>query len=946
MSGVFRVEFGLLGPLSVEAGSTPISVSAKQQRVLLAALLLNAPGVVSVEVLAELVWDGRPPTRYRAALHTAVQRLRATLGFGNAGLIRTIPPGYTIEVGAGDFDVFRFEALADRGRTAAADGDWITAADLLRQALALWRGDALADITARTLHQRYGDALSEQRLQVLTARIEADLRLGRHEELIGELTRLIAEHRLWERFYGQLMLALYRAGRVSDALAVYQRLRRTLADELGTDPAPEVQVLHRQILQSERLDPGREPAEEPSGAPVAAPLVPAQLPAGPRHFVGRARELKALDALLDRRVAGRPGTVTVAAIDGSAGVGKTAFALHWAHQAASRFPDGQLYVNLRGFDPTGQPLRPSDALRTFFAALDFPPARIPGTLEAQAGLYRSLLAGKRMLVVLDNARDADQVRSLLPASPGCLVLVTSRRRLTGLIATEGAHRLPLDLLSPGEARELLAGQLGAEPVERDPDAAAALVEACARLPLALTIAAAYSACNPQKPLAAIARQLREAGLNTFATGDPATDIRTVFSWSYATLPAGAQRTFRFLGLHPGPDITLPAAAALTDTDPATVDGHLEHLVQAQLLTEEAPGRYAFHDLLRAYATEQARARDNPIDWHGALRRIFDFYLCTAREAQSMLRPSIDCLVPPSPPRPDVVPEPFTDTRQAWAWFEAEHKVLLGVVTMAARTGFDVHTWQVAWTLVTFFERRGHWHDLAVVQRTALDTAQRSGDLAGQAHAHHMLGRLYARRGDHEKAGDHFGASLEQFRQLGDVVGQALGHHTFAEVHERAGRDRKAVAHAEQALELFSSAGHEIGKAQARSALGWYRSRLGDRQARQDCEWAVRRLAELGDKPGEAEAWARLGAVHHDAGQYPEAARCFRRAAGLFRQLGARYCEAATLMRLGDAQQATGDRPAARESWRGALSLLDDLGHPDAEQVRERLSPVAVRGVPA
>lgn len=945
MSGVFWVKFRLLGPLSVCAGSTPVLVSAKQQRVLLAALLLNAPRVVSVERLAELVWDGRPPARYRGALHSAVQRLRATLGFGNGELIRTMPPGYAIEVGEDDLDVFRFEALADRGRTAAADGDWTRAADLLRQALALWRGDALADIAAGTLRHRYGDALSEQRLQALTVRIEADLRLGRHEALIGELTRLIAEHGLWERFYSQLMLALYRAGRVSDALAVYQSLRRTLADELGTDPTPEVQTLHRQILQSERLDPDRDSAEEPSGfLGSATPLVPAQLPAGPRHFVGRARELKALDALLGRRVG--PGTVTIAAVDGSAGVGKTAFALHWAHQAASRFPDGQLYVNLRGFDPTGQPLHPSDALRTFFAALDLPPARIPETLEAQAGLYRSLLAGKRMLVVLDNARDAEQARPLLPASPGCLVLVTSRRRLTGLIAADGAHPLTLDLLSPDEARDLLAGQLGSEPVERDPDAAAALVEACARLPLALTIAAAYSACNPRKPLTAITRQLREAGLNTFSTGDTATDIRTVFSWSYAALPAGAQRTFRSLGLHPGPDITLPAAAALTDTDPATVAGHLEHLAQAQLLAEELPGRYAFHDLLRAYATEQARARDNPTDSHAALRRIFDFYLCTAREAQAMLRPSIDCLVPPSPPRPEAESERFTDTQQAWDWFEAEHKVLLGVVTMCARTGFDVHAWQVAWTLVTFFERRGHWHDLVAVQRTALETAQRCGDLTGQAYAHHMFGRVCARRGDHQQADDHFTTSVEYFRQLGEVVGQGLGHHALAQVCGREGRDRQALMHAEKALELFRSAGQETGEAQARSAVGWYRSRLGDPPARYDCEWAVRRLAELGHQPGEAEAWGRLGAVHDDAGQYPDALRCYRRAVGLFRQLRDRYREAATLVSLGDAHQATGDRPAARESWRAALSLLDGLGHPKADRVRERLCPVAVQGVPA
>jgi len=467
-----------------------------------------------------------------------------------------------------------FEVLAARGRAAAQAGSWSQAAGLLADALGLWRGEALADVPSQLLRQREAPPLEDLRLQVLGARIDADLALGRHGEVVAELRQLVAAHPLWEHFHAQLMLALYRSGRQGDALAAYQDVRRVLAGELGVDPGPELTLLQQRILAADPAlvltetgaaapapptprppaasapgAPGTAgPAAEPGpGAPAAqpgpddgaamwAPVVPRQLPVAARHFAGRAGALTAL-AGLAAEAGGTDGTsraMVIAVIEGTAGIGKTALAVHFAHQAARDFPDGQLYVNLRGFDPAGPPMTPGEAIRIFLDALGVPAAQLPASLDAQTGLYRSLLAGRRMLVLLDNARDAGQVRPLLPAGPGCLVLVTSRSQLTGLAAAEGARPMALDLLTGGEAHELLAARLGDERLAAEPAAVQELIGLCARLPLALAIAAARAASQPALPLAALAAELRDAGgrLDALDVGDTAASVRAVFSWSY------------------------------------------------------------------------------------------------------------------------------------------------------------------------------------------------------------------------------------------------------------------------------------------------------------------------------------------------------------------------------------------------------------------------------
>jgi DNA-binding SARP family transcriptional activator len=432
------MEFGLLGPLTVRDGGKPVVVSAPRQRALLAALLLSAGTVVAFDDLAELVWDGQPPRAAREALHSAMQRLRSSLGRAGRDLVRTCPPGYLIELGENDLDVRRFGQLAAQGRAAAAAGKWPQAADVLREALGLWRGEPLADVPSQLLRAREVPYLTEQRLEVLASRIDADLHLGRHSELVAELRHVVTQYPLREHFHAQHLLALYRSERQADALAAYQDVRQLLNEELGVDPGPDLERLHQRILTADPellLPAGGQPGISPSVPPARisarppgpadahvppqAEVVPAQLPGAVRHFIGRAAELKELMALLNAP-GGGASAVVISAIDGTAGIGKTALAVHFAHQVSERFPDGQLYVNLRGYDPSGPPVTTAEVIRGFLDAVAVRLPRIPASVDAQAALYRSILASRRMLVVLDNARDAGQVRPLLPGSPACL----------------------------------------------------------------------------------------------------------------------------------------------------------------------------------------------------------------------------------------------------------------------------------------------------------------------------------------------------------------------------------------------------------------------------------------------------------------------------------------------------------------------------------------------
>jgi tetratricopeptide (TPR) repeat protein/transcriptional regulator with XRE-family HTH domain len=706
--------------------------------------------------------------------------------------------------------------------------------------------------------------------------------------------------------------------------------------------------------RDDREEPDAEVEEAADGGPRAvvdgqsagpatevAAVTPAQLPAGAAHFAGRAAALHRLDGFLPVAVGGKTTTVVITAISGTAGVGKTALAVHWAHRVAARFPDGQLYVNLRGFDPGGSVLGAREAVGVFLDALGVPPQRVPTSFEAQVGLYRSLLAGRRMLVVLDNARDAEHVRPLLPGSPGCLVVVTSRSELTSLVVVEGAHPLTIDLLSAAEARELLVRRLGSGRIAAERAATEEIILTCAGLPLALAIVAARAATHPGFPLTTLAAELRDAGgLGPLSGGDATADVRAVLSWSYRTLGPAAARLFRLLGLHPGPDIATPAAASLAGIPVEQVRPLLAELAGAHLATEHAPGRYTFHDLLRLYASELANSIDTGAERHGAVHRVLDHYLRAAHNAAVLLNPQRDP-IGPVPPRPLVTSEEPADHEQALAWFATECCVLLAAVDRAAAAGFDSHAGRLAWTLVDFLKRRGHWHEWATTQHTALAAAQRLGDREAQAEAHRNLGRIHYRLGSFDDAYRHLYQAVDLFGQVGNHVGQANAHFALAGAFGRQERHKEALGHAELAFELFQSAGHRIGQADVANTIGWNAAHLGDYQrALTQCEYALALHRELGDREGEAHTWDSLGYAHHHLGHHRRAVACYQRALDLYLDLSDRKGEAETLTRLGDAHHAAGNPVATRNAWQHALDTLDDLGHSDAAQVRAKLERLA------
>jgi tetratricopeptide (TPR) repeat protein/transcriptional regulator with XRE-family HTH domain len=703
-------------------------------------------------------------------------------------------------------------------------------------------------------------------------------------------------------------------------------------------------VLHVSADRLEELLEGDGPAGSARG-PEAGPredppvTVPRQLPPAVADFTGRTAELETLTRILGSAGTGAPGTVVVAAIGGTPGVGKTALAVHWAHRVAGRFGDGQLYANLRGFDPSGAPVTAPEALRGFLAALGVPPDRVPPALDAQAALYRGMLADRKALIVLDNARDEQQIRPLLPATPGNLVIVTSRNQLSGLAAADGARLLSLDVLSHGEAVQLLTARLGPDRAASDPDAVDEIAALCACLPLALAVAAARAVARPGFPLAALAAELHDAAdrLDPFDDVDPAASVRAVFSWSYQQLSREAARMFRLLGLHPGPDITTSAAASLAATSEPEARRVLRELTRDCLITEHLPARYAFHDLLRAYAAAQASGCDSGNDRAAATTRFLDHYLHTACAASDLLQP-LRSPAKPALVSPGVVPEQLADYKQAMAWFEAEHHVLLAAIAHAAGSGFHRHAWRLPWAMSDYLDRRGHWHEWAAAQRTALAAATRLGDVAGQAVSRCLLGSACFRTGDDHQAGAHLRLSLELCQLLGDRFGEARIHIVLARIAERRDRLADALGHYERALELFQAVGDPTAQAHVLNYIGWVHGLLGDyQQAHTFSQRSLTVGAAIGDRDGEACARRTLGYTEHQLGNFTAAATSYERALSIFREFGDRLNQARTLGNIGDTRHAAGEHSQARDAWQQALAILEDLRHPDAGEVRAKLA---------
>jgi tetratricopeptide (TPR) repeat protein len=594
-------------------------------------------------------------------------------------------------------------------------------------------------------------------------------------------------------------------------------------------------------------------------------------------------------------------------------------------------------------------MEPSEGIRHLLDALRGPSEWIPATVEAQAALYRSLVAGRRMLILLDNARDSDQVRHLLPGVAGCLVIVTSRNQLSGLVTAHGAHPVTLETLSADESRELLADRVGADRLAAEADAADAvdeadavdavdeIVERCARLPLALAIVAARAARWPDLALRTFADQLGSGSdpLDALDAGAPAANVRVVFSWSYRGLRPPAARLFRLLGLHCGPDISAAAAASLAASSPTLARASLSELVDAGLLTEPRPGRFRFHDLLRAYARELAGRVDSERRRRAATVRLLDHYVHTTR---TTVPPAVGAPMEPGPCRPGVTPETLADPAQAMDWLTSEHQVLVGAVRQASEAGLDTHVQHLARVLFHYFDRRGHWIDGVTTGRCDLVAATRSGGPTAQAAAHRRLARAYERLDRFADAHAHLAQALRLCREAADPVALANTHHAFALLLERQGDPAAALDHARRALRLFRAAGQRHAQAWALNGIGWYHALLGRYpQALAYGRRALPRLEKLGHRPGQADTWDTLGYAHHHLGDHTEAIACYRNALALRRELGDHYREATVLRRLGHTYRVVGDDPATREVWLRAATILRDLGHPDLEAVRADLA---------
>ncbi|MET8281727.1 tetratricopeptide repeat protein [Micromonospora sp. NPDC005174] len=762
------------------------------------------------------------------------------------------------------------------------------------------------------------DAAGAQTSDDLARLLRALRRRHARQQRDGELTyRELAARTGWSH----TAIAEYLTGKT---LPPTDRLD-ALVQLLGATPAEQGEL----ATARDRIEESRRRAPRAPGRPI-----PRQLPADVASLAGRDDEL----AVLDKLVAA-PTSVVVAAISGTAGVGKTALAVHWAHRVADRFDDGQLYVNLRGFDPRGQAVSAAKALDGFLDALGVPATRVPADLDAQAALYRSALAGKRILVVLDNARDAEQVRPLLPGTPTIMVLVTSRNQLTSLVGLDGAHPLPLGLLSQDAAAHLLAHRLGVERVAAEPRAAEAIIAACARLPLALSIAAARVQ-QSGFPLDTLAASLGAAGqrFGVLDAGDAVGEVRAVFSWSYTALSAPAAGLFRLLGLHPGPDITVAAAASLAGRPVDDTRRLLTELTRANLLAEHRPGRFTAHDLLRAYATELGDGTDTGPDRRAATIRLLDHYTHTTHAADALLRPHsdpVDHLM--TSPAVGVRPERPTSHAEALEWLTAEHPVLVAALRLAASGGFDAHTWRLGRALDTFLDRQGHWHDRVETCRAALLAAERLGDPVAQAVAHRFLAGAHTVVDQYADALGHLERALDLYVASGDTEGEARTHQNLASLWDRQGEPRRALEHSERTLVLARTVGHRRAQADALNAVGWCHAQLGEHlTAVTYCQQALDLLQQLDDRAGEAATWDSLGYAHHHLGQFGRAVECYERTLDLTRDLGDLWGEADTLSRLGDTRLALGDPASARADWQGALDIFTALDHPDAAAVRARL----------
>ncbi|MBN6041126.1 BTAD domain-containing putative transcriptional regulator [Amycolatopsis sp. 195334CR] len=891
----------LLGPLRVERFGEPVALSSPKQRALLAVLAVS-PGVsVSVDALAHGVWGEELPERARASLHTLVARLRRLLGDGS---IRTTADGYLLDVEPGAIDVAEFQRLL---AVAESAGDERAA---LREALALWRGEpSFPELLS---------GLTEQYLRAVQRRVDLDLAAGEHAGLVAELTALVARHPLTEPLWERLIRALAATGRHAEALAEYANCRKKLAEELGIGPGAALQELYLELLAHDTQD----------TEPPARAILPRQLPSAVPGFVGRSDELRALDELLRGHT--DPSVLTVV-VHGTGGVGKTTLAVRWAHQVAEQFPDGQLYIDLRGYGP-GEPVAASAVLSAFLCALGVPERAVPVDAAEREALLRSQLAGRRVLVLLDNARDAAQVRPLLPGA-GCLALITSRSDLRGLSVRDGARSVALHRMSKLEATELLAANTGIDRVAAEPAAADDLARLCGHLPLALRIIADLVARDPATRLAELADELRARRLELLADpADDAADPRAVFSWSYRELPPGEAQLFRLLSLSPAGQFGVAAAAALAGRPEAETRRSLDRLVSVHLLESRGLGRYQFHDLLHHYAAELTVAEDLATTRSAALRRALGWYCRTAMAASVVLAPGRH-LWPDEVPGADL----FAGQPQALDWFDHEWPAVVAAVRLAAEAGADDLAWRLAASLHAFFVVRPIWDDWEAAYRAALVSAERLGDPVARGACLVGLGTLHVHLGLEAQALIAYRQALTAFEAAGAKAQQAVALVLVGNCLEFLEHHADAERSYRTSIALSRELGDQAREAHALSNLAITAISLG--RHGESVELSTRCLhlrRASGDERGQAHTLDNLGDAWTELGNHAEAVDCYRQAVTLARAYRDRRNEGVHLGNLARAELLNGEVERARHTAGEAWALLANIPDSDVEKVRERL----------
>jgi DNA-binding SARP family transcriptional activator len=964
------LRFGVLGPVRAWRGEELLATGSPQQRALLAALLLREGRTATASELIDALWGDDPPPRALAAVRTYASRLRKIL---SAGVLVSESGGYALRPGdPRSLDLAAAQELAAEAEKAKNSGDLCHARRALDEALALWDGEPLANVPgpyAETQRAR----LEEWRLQLLESRLDMDLEQGCHAEAVSELTALTAAHPLRERLRELLMLALYRSGRQAEALAVYADTRRLLADELGVDPRPGLKELQQRILQA---DPGlAEPSAPAALEPSAAPVRPAQLPATVPDFTGRTAFVTELSEVL---ASAEGGVMAVSALAGIGGVGKTTLAVHVAHQARGAFPDGQLYVDLQGAGPRAA--EPETVLGSFLRALGTADSAIPDSLQERSALYRSVLDGRRVLVLLDNAKDAAQVRPLLPGTEGCAALVTSRVRMVDLA---GAHLVDLDVMSPDEALSLFTKIVGEERVVAEREAALDVVAACGFLPLAIRIAASRLAARRTWTVSVLAAKLADERrrLDELQAGDLA--VKATFELGYGQLEPTQARAFRLLGLADGPDISLAAAAAVLDLPLEETEDLLEALVDTSLLESAAPGRYRYHDLVRLYARACAERDEHPPSERGAaMSRLLDFYLSTVAQGYLIERPG-DRLVDHLE-RAEYPGLTFSDRHAAQDWLYSEAVSLLACVRQSAQQpGMLRRAVDVLWAAVDLAESGANSREYEAVAALLRDVAQEAGDGRTEARAVTALAFVHQHSGSgfdvayqeaehaaelaraaddpltgcwasniggvialyqnrYQEGEGHFTLAIEDFRALGDRPGEASALCNLSRIHLATGRLESAVALSRQGTAMYDDMGHEFKGANGRYALGLALTQSGKLAEATECLLlALQVFRDSRQRLWEGMTLFRLAELDLAARRPAQAAVNAETALTLLRGIGGEWRRGNVLTVLGRALNGIGQLDRAQVCWIEALQIFESLGAPEADEVRGLLTPAAV-----